>query len=138
MKGTPIRLGIGMRDLEKGQVEIARRDTKEKMQVPVEGVVDFIANLLEEIQANLLQKATDHQQENIRKADTFDDFKSILENHGGFISAHWDGTTETEKKIKELTKASIRCIPLDNEQEAGKCVLTGNPSSQRVLFAKAY
>jgi len=138
MKGTPVRLGIGMRDLEKGQVEIARRDTKEKMQIPVEGVVDYIANLLEEIQNNLLKKATDYQQNNIRKADNFEDFKSILENHGGFISAHWDGTTETEKRIKELTKASIRCIQLDNEQEAGQCVLTGNPSSQRVLFAKAY
>ncbi|TXB67902.1 proline--tRNA ligase [Phaeodactylibacter luteus] len=147
LKGIPVRIGIGKRDLEKGQVEIARRDTKEKQFVPIDGAAAFAAQLLDDIQQNLLQKATKFRDDNITRADHFDDFKAIVNATrpdqteswgGGFISAHWDGTTETELKIKELTKATIRCIPLDNEQEEGRCILTGKPSNQRVLFAKAY
>ena len=147
LKGIPVRLGIGKRDLEKGQVEVARRDTKEKNFVPVEGIAAHVEQLLEDIQNNLFNRAKQFREDHITKVDTFDEFKAVLktkkEDHpeswgGGFISAHWDGTTETEIKIKELTKATIRCIPLDNEAEEGKCVLTGKPSTQRVLFAKAY
>ena len=138
MRGVPIRLGLGKRDIEKGQVEVARRDTGEKQSVPLDNIGDFIENLLEEIQTNLFKKAKAFRDERISKTDDFEEFKSILNSKGGFISAHWDGTTETEKKIKELTKATIRCIPLDNEKEAGKCILTGNASEQRVLFAKSY
>jgi len=138
MRGVPIRLGLGKRDIEKGQVEVARRDTGEKQSVPLDNIGDYIENLLEEIQTNLFNKAKAFRDERISKTDDFEEFKSILESKGGFISAHWDGTTETEKKIKELTKATIRCIPLNNEKEAGKCILTGNDSEQRVLFAKSY
>ncbi len=138
MRGIPVRVGIGKRDLEKGQVEIARRDTKEKSAQPVDGIADYIEQLLEDIQNNLFQRALDFRNERITKVDSMEDFKSVLEEKGGFLSAHWDGTTETEKKIKELTKATIRCIPLDAEVEEGQCVLTGKPSQQRVLFAKAY
>jgi len=138
LQGIPVRIGIGKRDLEKGQVEVARRDTKEKNSVELDGVADYIENLLEDIQNNLFAKAKAYRDAHITKADTMEEFKDTLENKTGFISAHWDGTTETEKKIKDLTKATIRCIPLNNEQEAGKCILTGNPSTQRVLFAKAY
>ena len=119
-------------------VELARRDTGEKTQVPLEAAATVIEELLGNIQDNLFQKALTYRDSHINKADDFDTFKSILEEKGGFVSAHWDGTTETEKKIKELTKATIRCIPLDNEQEEGKCILTGAPSKERVLFAKAY
>ena len=138
MHGVPVRIGIGKRDLEKNQVEIARRDTGEKTSIPLEGAADYIENLLVEIQNNLFTKAKKFRDERITKADDFDTFKEILNSKGGFVSAHWDGTTETEVKIKELTKATIRCIPLNNEKEAGKCILTGNPSKERVLFAKAY
>ncbi len=138
MRGVPIRLGLGKRDIEKGQVEVARRDTGEKKSVPLDNIGDYIENLLEEIQTNLFNKAKKFRDDRISKTDDFEEFKSILEGKGGFISAHWDGTTETEKKIKELTKATIRCIPLNNEKEAGKCILTGNASEQRVLFAKSY
>ena len=139
MKGVPIRIAIGKRDLEKGIVEIARRDTKEKVNIPIEGVIDHIPGLLDEIQQNLFQKALDFRASKTTSVDNFDDFKSVLEQDiPGFISAHWDGTTETELKIKELTKATIRCIPNDVEKEEGTCVLTGSPSSNRVLFAKAY
>jgi len=138
LQGIPVRVGIGKRDLEKGMVELARRDTGEKTQVPLEAAATVIEELLGNIQDNLFQKALTYRDSHINKADDFDTFKSILDEKGGFISAHWDGTTETEKKIKELTKASIRCIPLDNEQEEGKCILTGAPSKERVLFAKAY
>ena len=138
MTGTPVRLAIGKRDLEKGVVEIARRDTKEKMSIPMEGAADYIVNLLDEIQNYLLNKARTFRDERITKVDTFDDLVAALDNKGGFVSAHWDGTTETEVKIKELTKATIRCIPIDNELEDGVCVLTGKPSTQRVLFARAY
>lgn len=138
MKGVPVRVAIGQRDLEKGQAEVARRDTREKEFVPLEGLGRFVENLLSDIQNNLLLKALRYRQENTREANDFDTFNAILEEQGGFVSAHWDGTTETELKIKELTKATIRCIPLDQQKEDGKCILTGKPSSGRVLFAKAY
>ncbi len=138
LQGVPVRIGIGKRDLEKGVVELARRDTGEKTQVPVDAAASAIEQLLEDIQNNLFQKALDYRTEHTSSADDFDTFKQILEEKGGFVKAHWDGTVETEKKIKELTKATIRCIPLDNEQEEGKCILTGKPSKERVLFAKAY
>ncbi len=138
MRGVPIRLGIGKRDLANGVVEVARRDTKEKTSQPLEGIADHIEGLLEDIQNNLFNKALKYREEHTTSVDTFDEFKEVLENKGGFISAHWDGTTETELKIKELTKATIRCIPNDVKMEEGKCILTGNPSKCRVLFAKAY
>jgi len=138
MKGVPVRVAIGQRDLEKGQAEVARRDTREKEFVPLDGLGRFVENLLSDIQNNLLLKALRYRQENTREANDFDAFTNILEEQGGFVSAHWDGTTETELKIKELTKATIRCIPLDQEKEDGKCILTGKPSTGRVLFAKAY
>ncbi|MCB0584697.1 MAG: proline--tRNA ligase, partial [Phaeodactylibacter sp.] len=147
MRGVPVRLGIGKRDLEKGQVEVARRDTKEKSFVPLEGIAEYVGQLLDDIQQNLFNRAKKFREENTTKIDSFDDFKAIVETPkegmpeswgGGFLSAHWDGTTETELKIKELTKATIRCIPLDGEEEEGQCILTGKPSKRRVLFAKAY
>ena len=138
LKGIPVRLGIGKRDLEKGQVEVARRDTKEKFSQSLEGIADYIEDLLEDIQQSLFQKAVDYRTSHTTSVDNFDDFKSVLEEKGGFISAHWDGTTETEVKIKELTKATIRCIPNNAVEEDGKCVLTGKASNKRVLFAKAY
>ena len=138
LQGVPVRIGIGKRDLEKGVVELARRDTGEKAQVPIDAAATAIEQLLVDIQKGLFQKAVDYRTAHTSTADDFDTFKEILEEKGGFIKAHWDGTTETEKKIKELSKASIRCIPLDNEQEEGKCILTGKPSKERVLFAKAY
>mgnify|MGYP006322386857 FL=1 len=117
---------------------MARRDTLEKQTIAVEDAVATIERLLEEIQANLFLKAKTFREENTRKADTWEEFVNILENEGGFISAHWDGTPETEEKIKELTKATIRCIPFDAVEEEGKCILTGKPSNKRVIFAKAY
>ena len=138
MMGVPVRVGIGKRDLENGVVEVARRDTKEKTQVALEGLSDHIQQLLEDIQNNLLSRAKAYRAEHTTEVNTFDEFKDVLTNKGGFISAHWDGTPETEQKIKELTKATIRCIPNDAVEEEGKCVLTGNPSSKRVLFAMAY
>lgn len=138
LKGVPVRIAIGPRDVEKNTVEVARRDTKEKEFLSMVDLDNKIEHLLENIQQNIYQKALDYRDENIHVADTWDEFKDILENKGGFISAHWDGTGETEDKIKGLTKATIRCIPLNNKQEEGKCILTGNPSTQRVLFAKAY
>lgn len=138
MMGVPVRVGIGKRDLENGVVEVARRDTKEKNQVALEGLSDHIQQLLEDIQDNLLNRAKAYRAEHTTEVNTFDEFKDVLANKGGFISAHWDGTPETEQKIKELTKATIRCIPNDAVEEEGKCVLTGNPSSKRVLFAMAY
>ncbi len=138
LRGVPVRLGIGKRDLENGVVEVARRDTKEKSSQPLEGIVDHIEGLLEDIQNNLYNRAFKYREEHTTSVDTFEEFKDVLENKGGFISAHWDGTTETELKIKELTKATIRCIPNDVEMEDGKCILTGKPSRCRVLFAKAY
>ncbi len=137
-KGVPTRIAIGPRDLENNQVEVARRDTLEKQTVSMDEVISFIPQLLNEIQENLYTKANTHRVENTREANTWDEFKSLIENEGGFVSAHWDGTAETEKRIKDETKATIRCIPLDSKEEAGKCIFTGNPSTQRVLFAKAY
>jgi len=138
LKGVPVRIAIGNRDLENNTVEVARRDTLEKQTVSQDDVVDFVTNLLDEIQENLFKKAINYRKEHTTEVTTFDEFKSVIKNKGGFVSAHWDGTEETEGKIKELTKATIRCIPNDAKEEVGACVLTGNPSTKRVLFAKAY
>ncbi|MBK8954950.1 MAG: proline--tRNA ligase [Saprospiraceae bacterium] len=138
LKGTPVRVGIGARDLEQGVYEIARRDTKEKSSVPVSGAANYIEQLLAEIQQNLYTRAFDFRHSNSCSLDTWDDFVKTLEEKPGFIYAHWDGTSETEEKIKELTKATIRCIPLDAQEEEGKCIYSGQPSQRRVLFAKAY
>lgn len=138
LRGVPVRIAIGARDLEQNLVEVARRDTKEKTQVLLDGLSTIIKQLLEEIQQNLFQRALKFRNEHITKVNNWEEFVTTLDSKTGFISAHWDGTPETEDKIKELTKATIRCIPLDNEQENGVCVLTGKPSSQRVLFARAY
>jgi len=139
MKGVPVRIGIGKRDLEKGQVEIARRDTKEKTLVPIDGAAEYVNQLLDEIQKNLFRRAVEFRNEKTTRVDTLDDFKQVIEQEiPGFISAHWDGTDETEAKIKELTKATIRCIPEGAEEEKGVDLISGKPSSQRVLFAKAY
>lgn len=138
LKGVPLRIAIGPKDLEKNTVELSRRDTRTKENVSRTGLTDVIQKLLNEIQQNLFTKAKSYRDENIRKADTWDEFKSLLDTKGGFVYAHWDGTVETEEKIKEETKATIRCIPLNNEPENGKCILTGKPSAQRVMFAKAY
>ncbi|MEO6759971.1 MAG: proline--tRNA ligase [Saprospiraceae bacterium] len=138
MIGIPVRLGLGMRDLATGHVEVARRDTKEKTNVPVDGIGAYVANLLEEIQQNLFDRAKTYRDEHITRVDTWAELEDVLENKGGFASAHWDGTTETELEIKEKTKATIRCIPLDAVEEEGICILTGKPSLGRVLFARAY
>jgi len=138
MKGVPVRVAIGARDLDNNTVEIARRDTKEKNTVPLEGITGYIKNLLADIQEAIYKKAEKFRNENILEVNTLEEFLQALDTTGGFISAHWDGTPDTEEKIKELTKATIRCIPLNNQQEEGICILTGKPSSQRVLFARAY
>ena len=138
LKGVPVRIAIGKRDLENGTVEIARRDTLAKQTVVQNDVVDFVSNLLEEIQDNLFQKAIDFRAEHTTSVYNFEEFKTAIANKGGFVSAHWDGTEETEDKIKDLTKATIRCIPNDAKEEIGICVFSGKPSSKRVLFAKAY
>ncbi|MGB8376232.1 MAG: proline--tRNA ligase [Salegentibacter sp.] len=138
MQGVPLRIAIGPKDLEKGTVELARRDTLTKEFVERTAVVEKIKALMDEIQQTLYDKAFEFRKEHTTKVDSFDEFKEVLKKKGGFISAHWDGTSETENKIKELTKATIRCIPFEGEKEPGKCVLTGKPSAQRVLFAKAY
>jgi prolyl-tRNA synthetase len=138
LKGVPVRLALGARDLENGTVEIARRDTLEKNTYPQEGIAKMVKDLLNEIQENIYQKALKYRTEHTFKADNWEEFVDILDNKGGFVYAHWDGTTETELAIKEKTKATIRCIPVDNPLEDGKCILTGKPSTQRVLFAKSY
>jgi prolyl-tRNA synthetase len=138
LKGVPVRLAIGPRDLQQGTVEIARRDTLAKEVLPVEGIDEVVEKMLQEIQENIFRKALSFRNENIRKADSWDEFRQILSEKAGFISAHWDGTVETELKIKEETKATIRCIPLDAQPEEGKCIYSGKPSPQRVLFAIAY
>jgi prolyl-tRNA synthetase len=139
LRGIPVRLALGKRDLENGTIEVARRDTKEKASLPLEGIVDHVVQLLEDIQDNLLQRAIDFRTEHSHTADTMEEMQEILKRDiPGFIYAHWDGTTETELKIKEMTKATIRCIPNDAPEEDGKCILTGKPSKQRVVFAKAY
>ncbi len=138
MKGVPVRIAIGTRDMEKNIVEVARRDTKEKTAVSIDGLATTISVLLDDIQQNIYNKAKKYREQNITPANTWEEFEKLLDGKGGFISAHWDGTTETENKIKELTKATIRCIPLGNQQEEGKCILTRQPSKERVLFARAY
>ncbi|GAK89618.1 prolyl-tRNA synthetase [Nonlabens ulvanivorans] len=138
LQGVPLRIAIGTRDLENGTVELARRDTLSKETTTIDGIEDKVVALLEEIQSSLYNRALDYKNTHTTKVDTFDEFKDVLENKGGFISAHWDGAIETEDKIKEITKATIRCIPLDSVNEDGKCVFSGNKSSKRVLFAKAY
>ena len=138
MKGVPVRLAIGPRDLENGSVEVARRDTLEKKVEPLEGIDQRIDDLLIEIQANIYQKAYKFREENTTKVDTYEEFKTLLNTKPGFILAHWDGTPETEAIIKEETKATIRCIPFDSVEEEGKCILTGKPSKRRVLFALSY
>jgi prolyl-tRNA synthetase len=138
LKGVPVRIALGARDLENNVAEVARRDTKEKVSLSLEGLSEKVIHLLDEIQNNMFKKAAAFRDDNITKVDSWDDFAKVLDEKAGFVSAHWDGTPETEEKIKELTKATIRCIPLNNTQEEGKCVLTGNPSKERVLFARAY
>ena len=138
MKGVPVRIAIGARDLEQNIVEVARRDTKEKANASIDGIGLHVKNLLDDIQANIFNRAKAFRDDHITEANTWDEFVQLLDNKTGFISAHWDGSPETEEKIKEQTKATIRCIPLDNKQEAGTCILSGNPSTQRVLFARAY
>ncbi|WP_339878106.1 proline--tRNA ligase [uncultured Algoriphagus sp.] len=140
LKGVPLRIAIGPRDLENGTIEIARRDTltKEQFELASQPIAEKISGMLEEIQASIYSKALDFRNEMTTEVNSWDEFKEVLENKTGFLSAHWDGTAETEEKIKDLTKATIRCIPLDRKEEAGVCVYSGNPSRGRVLFAKAY
>jgi prolyl-tRNA synthetase len=137
-KGVPVRIAIGPRDLENGNVELVRRDTKEKSVVSFDGLDEYIEELLEEIQDNLFERANQFRTENMHKVDTYSEFKEQIESKGGFFLVHWDGTAETEEKIKEETKATIRCIPLDAEEENGVCMVTGKPSKYRVVVAKAY
>lgn len=138
LKGVPVRVAIGNRDLENGTVEVARRDTFEKQTINQVDLVEHVTKLLEEIQENLFTKALNYRDSHITEVNSFEEFKEVIENKGGFVSAHWDGTIETEDKIKELTKATIRCIANDVKKEDGICVFTGKPSTERVLFAKAY
>jgi len=138
LKGVPIRIAIGNRDIENNTVEVARRDTLEKKTISQDELINYIENLLEEIQENLFDKALSFRNNHITEVNSFEEFKDVIENKGGFVSAHWDGYIETENKIKELTKATIRCIPNEVIEEEGTCVLTGEKSSRKVLFAKAY
>jgi prolyl-tRNA synthetase len=138
LKGVPLRLALGPKDMENNSIECARRDTGEKKTYSFDEIAGVIPSLLEDIQEGIYKKALQFRDDNIRLANTWDEFKDILDNKGGFVSAHWDGSSETEDKIKDLTKATIRCIPLNGQTEDGKCILTGEPSTQRVLFAKAY
>jgi prolyl-tRNA synthetase len=138
LKGVPIRIAVGPKDLENGTFEVARRDTLTKDIVSKDTIVTYINDLLEQIQTELFEKALDYRQTHITEVNSFEEFKTVLETKGGFVSAHWDGTAATEEKIKELTKATIRCIPLDRVEASGSCVFTGNDSDGRVLFAKAY
>lgn len=137
LKGVPVRLALGARDLENGTIELMRRDTLEKETLPIDGIEQHVKALLEEIQANIYKKALALRESKTTTADTYDEFKEKIEQ-GGFILAHWDGTSETEEKIKEETKATIRCIPLDGDKTPGKCMVTGRPSAQRVIFARNY
>ncbi|MDR6785208.1 prolyl-tRNA synthetase [Pedobacter africanus] len=138
LKGVPLRIAIGARDMENGTVELARRDTREKQTVIQDGLEIHIVQLLEEIQENIYSKALNFRDEHITEANSYEEFKELLDGKAGFIAAHWDGTPETEQKIKEETKATIRCVPLDNKLEDGFCIYSGKPSQQRVLFARAY
>jgi prolyl-tRNA synthetase len=137
-KGVPVRIVIGPRDLENGTVEVARRDTLEKAVYQLTDIETKIEHLLESIQENLYQKALSFRENNTFQADNWEEFNHLLDTSGGFISAHWDGTPETEQRIKEESKATIRLIPLNNKQEEGSCIYSGKPSMQRVLFARAY
>jgi len=137
-KGVPVRMAMGGRDLENGTIEVARRDTKEKETLQIADIDEKIENLLEQIQDNLFQKAFAFREANTHIVDSYEEFKNKLDDKGGFLMAHWDGTAETEQKIKEETKATIRCIPLNNKKEEGKCIYSGKPSNQRVIFARAY
>ena len=138
LKGIPVRLAIGPKDIENNTVELARRDTLQKQTYPQEGIEKEIVKLLDEIQSNIFKKALDFREKNTYRTDDYEEFKNIMEDKGGFVLAHWDGTEKTELRIKDDTMATIRCILLDGEQDDGKCILTGKPSRQRVLFAKAY
>jgi prolyl-tRNA synthetase len=138
LKGVPVRIAVGPKDLENGTFEVARRDTLSKEVVLKDGIAAYISDLLLKIQKDLFEKALNYRNTHITKVNSFEEFESVLNSEGGFVSAHWDGTAATEEKIKEMTKATIRCIPLDRVKEAGSCVFTGNPSIGRVLFAKAY
>jgi prolyl-tRNA synthetase len=138
LKGVPIRIAIGGRDMENGTVEVARRDTREKQTVTQDGLEIYLVQLLEQIQENIYNKAATFRNEHITEVNSYDEFKELLDTKAGFIAAHWDGTPETEQKIKEETKATIRCVPLDNKLEDGICIYSGKPSKQRVLFARAY
>ena len=137
-KGVPVRMAIGPRDLANGVVEVARRDTKEKQQTPIEGLSTYILDLLSDIQNNLFERAQQFRDENMKTVETYEEFKARLEAEGGFFLAHWDGTAETEELVKKETQATIRCLPLDIPSEPGVCMVTGKPSAQRVVFAKAY
>jgi prolyl-tRNA synthetase len=138
LKGVPVRIAIGSRDIENNSVEVARRDSGEKMAIPMDNLATTVQKLLWEIQDSIFNKALNYRNENTHEANSWDEFESILNDKGGFVSAHWDGTVETADKIKDKTKATIRCIPLDAKKENGTCILSGKPSEQRVLFAKAY
>ena len=138
LKGVPVRVALGARDLENNVAEVARRDTKEKTSYSLDGLTDNLVNLLDDIQQSMYNKALRYRDEHFTEVNNWEESQNVLKNKGGFISAHWDGTPETEEKIKELTKATIRCIPLGNKKEAGVCVFSGKPSEQRVLFAMAY
>ncbi|MFZ9503569.1 MAG: proline--tRNA ligase [Cyclobacteriaceae bacterium] len=138
LKGVPVRIAIGPRDLENGTVELARRDTKEKMVKPVGEVGTFIPQLLEDIQATIFRRALDFREKMTTRVDSYDEFKRVLDEKGGFVLAHWDGTKESEAAIKDETKATIRCIPLDSAEESGQCIYSGAPSARRVVFARAY
>ncbi|WP_185149987.1 MULTISPECIES: proline--tRNA ligase [unclassified Apibacter] len=138
LKGVPVRVTIGPKDLENKQVEIARRDTLEKHQHSVDGLAEHIQDLLKEIQQNIFNKAKSHRDSLITEVNSYEEFKKVLDEKGGFISAHWDGSLEVEEKIKAETKATIRCIPLNAKEEEGVCIYSGNPSKRRVLFARAY
>ncbi|MGJ1433563.1 proline--tRNA ligase [Sphingobacterium spiritivorum] len=138
LKGVPLRVAVGARDMQNGTVELARRDTQTKETVSQEGLSGLIEGLLDTIQQNIFQKALTFRNNHITEVNSYEEFKDVLENKGGFISCHWDGTVETEKRVKEETKATIRCVPLDAKEEEGVCIFTGKPSNKRVLFAKAY
>jgi len=138
MKGVPVRIAFGVRDLENNVAEVARRDTKEKKSISLDGLSGAIIQLLDDIQQAMFDKAKAYRDAHITKVDSWQDFEKVLDGEGGFISAHWDGTAETEEAIKQQTKATIRCIPLNNPPEEGHCILTGKPSKERVLFARAY
>jgi prolyl-tRNA synthetase len=138
LKGVPVRIAMGLRDIENNVVEVARRDTKEKKSMPLDGLAKHIVTLLDDIQQNIYNKALAYRNEHITPANNWDEFIKLLDEKGGFIAAHWDGTPETEEEIKQQTKATIRCIPLNNKQEEGVCILSGKPSKERVLFARAY